>query len=93
MRVFPREIVAGRAFLREVQAGLGRLADRPALILWADRDPGFGAGELRRWQALFPSARTVALRGAGQFIDEDAPNEVAAAIEAWWGEVVEPGGG
>lgn len=84
MRVFPRDLVAGTAYLREVQRNLTRLADRPVLILWPDSDPGFGDADLDRWQALFPSARTVHLAGTGQFIDEDAPDDVASAIEAWW---------
>jgi haloalkane dehalogenase len=87
MRVFPRDIVAGKAFLHEVAAGMPRLADKPALILWPDADPGFSDDDLRRWQSLLPRARTVHLERAGQFIDEDAPNDVAAAIEAWWSTV------
>jgi haloalkane dehalogenase len=93
MRVFPREIVTGRRYLREVEANLGRLADKPALIVWPDSDPGFGAKELRRWQALFPAARTVHLARTGQFIDEDAPDDVAAAVERWWREDVVGGSG
>lgn len=88
MRVFPRDIVAGRAFLRAVESGLPRLAAKPALIVWPDSDPGFGDDELARWQRLFPEARTVHLERAGQFIDEDAPDDVAAAFGAWWDEVV-----
>lgn len=85
--VFPREIVTGRAFLREVESGLARLAGLPALIVWPDSDPGFGADELRRWQTLYPDAEVAHLRRAGQFIDEDAPDEVAAAVRDWWSRV------
>ena len=80
MQVFPREIVTGRAYLREVEAGLPMLAGKPALILWPDSDPGFGEAELARWQALFPAARTVILRHTGQFIDEDAPDDIVGAL-------------
>ena len=73
MGVFPREIVAGRAYLREVDANLARIAGVPALILWPDSDPGFGDAELRRWQALYPAGETISLRRVGQFIDDDAP--------------------
>ncbi len=83
MRAFPREIVRGRAYLREVEANLSRLAGKPAIILWPDSDPGFGAAELARWQALFPAARTVTLARTGQFIDEDAPDDIVAALLAW----------
>jgi len=84
MRVFPREIVRGRAFLRDVEANLPRLAGKPALIVWPDSDPGFGDDELARWQALFPAAATVRLARTGQFIDEDAPDDITAAVLGWW---------
>ena len=83
MRVFPREIGRSQDYLAEVEANLARLSAKPALIVWPDSDPGFGNDELRRWQALFPTAPTVILRKVGQFIDEDAPGDVAAAVEAW----------
>lgn len=83
MRVFPREIVRGRAYLSEVEANLPRLTDKPAIVIWPDSDPGFGDAELARWQALFPAAPTVILHRVGQFIDEDAPDDVAAALEEW----------
>lgn len=83
MRVFPREIGRSQDYLAEVEANLARLSAKPALIVWPDSDPGFGNDELRRWQALFPTAPTVVLRKVGQFIDEDAPGDVAAAVEAW----------
>jgi haloalkane dehalogenase len=90
MRAFPRELVAGRAYLQDVESNLPKLAGTPALILWPDSDRGFGDAELRRWQAAFPAARTVILRHAGQFIDEDAPEDVASEVRAWWTEVVAP---
>jgi haloalkane dehalogenase len=83
-RACPRELVAGTAYLRQVEGNLPKLAAKPALILWPDSDPGFGDTELRRWQSLYPSARTVLLPRTGQFIDEDAPADVATAITDWW---------
>lgn len=83
MRVFPREIGRSRDYLREVEANLPKLASKPAIIVWPDSDPGFGPAELTGWQARFPTARTVTLARTGQFIDEDAPDDVAAALEAW----------
>jgi haloalkane dehalogenase len=83
MRVLPREIVRGRAYLREVESTLPNLIGKPAIILWPDADPGFDRAVLRRWQSLFPRARTVTLAHAGQFIDEDAPDDIVAALAAW----------
>jgi haloalkane dehalogenase len=86
MAILPREIVTGRDFLREVEASLPLLTTKPTLVVWPDADPGFGRDELARWQALFPAARTVTLRRVGQFIDEDAPDDVARAVVTWWDE-------
>jgi haloalkane dehalogenase len=90
--VFPREILASRSFLAEVELGLGGLRDRPALVLWADRDVAFREPERTRFEALFPRHRTRFLRGAGHYFQEDAPDEAAAAIREWWDEEVEPTG-
>jgi pimeloyl-ACP methyl ester carboxylesterase len=36
-------------------------------------------------EALFPDHRTVMLQGAGHYIQEDAPEEIVAAIREWRG--------
>jgi haloalkane dehalogenase len=84
MAILPREIVTGHVWLREVEVSLASLRNKPALIVWPDSDPGFGDDELARWQALFPAAPTSRLRRTGQFIDEDAPDDIARAIADWW---------
>jgi haloalkane dehalogenase len=89
VHVFPREILASRDYLAEVERALPRLAALPALVVWGDRDVAFRKAELRRFEQLLPRHRTVLLRGAGHYIQEDAPEEIAAAIERWWTEDVE----
>ena len=83
MRVFPREIMRGRSYLREVEANLAKVTGKPAIILWPDSDPGFGDAELGRWRARFPDAPVVILHKTGQFIDEDAPDDIVAALKQW----------
>ena len=53
------------------------------MIVWPTRDPAFRERELRRWEEIFPGHRTVRLEGAGHFIQEDAPDEIVAAIRSW----------
>jgi haloalkane dehalogenase len=53
--------------------------DGPKMILWGRPDPYF-LGESKRLRALFPTARTVELRGAGHFAAEDAAGRVSEAI-------------
>jgi len=85
--VFPREIRGSSAFLAEVQSGLAALTNTPALILWGDRDIAFRPKERERFESAFPRHRTVLLPGAGHYIQEDAPEEIAAAISGWWDEL------
>jgi len=81
--VFPREILASRPWLAEIERALPTLADRPALIVWPTKDVAFRGPERRRWEQLFPTHRTVTLEGAGHYIQEDAPEEIVAAIRDW----------
>jgi haloalkane dehalogenase len=83
--VFPREILAARPWLAQIERGLPSLRDRPALIVWPTKDPAFGARERQRWQQVFPDHRVVMLEGAGHYIQEDAPDEIIAAVWDWAG--------
>lgn len=82
-RVFPREILHSRTYLRKVEEGLRYLADLPVLLLWGDRDPAFRLKEQARFESIFPNHRTVVLQGAGHYIQEDAADEIAAEIARW----------
>lgn len=81
--VFPAQLRDAGSFLEQVHEGLAELSDRPALILWGLRDFAFREPERTRFEALFPDHHTVLLENAGHFIQEDAPEEIAAAIRAW----------
>jgi haloalkane dehalogenase len=83
VHVFPREILASRPFLGEVERDLAKLRDRPALLVWPTKDVAFKRPERERWEQLFPNHRTVVLEGAGHYIQEEAPEEIIAAIRSW----------
>lgn len=92
VHVFPREILDSAAWLAEIEAALPRLAAKPALLLWGDRDPAFGARHLKRFEDALPRHRTRWLRGAGHDIQDDAPDAISDEILAWWdAEVSGPG--
>jgi haloalkane dehalogenase len=82
--IFPREIIGSREYLATVRDGLAHLAHLPVLITWGERDPAFRAHERRAFEERFPRHRTVLLPRAGHFIQEDAPDDIVAAIRAWW---------
>jgi haloalkane dehalogenase len=83
LHVFPREILASRPLLADIERALPALGDRPALIVWPTRDVAFGEPERKRWERIFPNHRTVILQGAGHYIQEDAADEITTAIRAW----------
>jgi haloalkane dehalogenase len=84
VHVMPREILAAHDFLDEVARGLEKISDKPALIVWAERDPAFKEPQRLRWEQTFPRHRTEILRGASHYIQEDAPEEIVAALKEWW---------
>jgi haloalkane dehalogenase len=83
MHVFPRAIVGETEWLQEVENGLAKLDDKPALILWPTKDQAFGDKERERWEQTFQDHRTVTLEGAGHYIGEDAPQEIVTALRDW----------
>jgi len=81
--VFPREILQSRPFLADIERRLPELRDRPALLVWPTKDVAFRDRERRRWEQLFRDHHTVMLEGAGHYIQEDAADEIVAAIRDW----------
>lgn len=79
---FPRQIRASGGWLAELEQRVkDRLADVPLLLVFGTKDPGLGrAAVIDRWRAVFPHAPLVRLPEAGHYLQEDAPDEVAAAI-------------
>ena len=67
-------------FLRELEAGLAPLSDRPVLTVFGAWDPARLAGFPRRWAELFPHTTQRVVPGGGHFSHEDHPAFVAAAI-------------
>ena len=78
-------VLALASDLAEVDAGLTRIADRPALIIWGASDGGFPPTERARFERRFPNHRTVILETAKHYIQEDEPERVAAEIRSFLG--------
>lgn len=83
----PKQILAARPLLQrlehEVPATLGA---KPALFVWGMKDFAFKpAATLPRMRATFPDHVVVELPEANHFMQEDAPDRIAAAITARFG--------
>lgn len=78
--MFAREVTGASSFLEhEVEPALRALRDRPALLPWGDKDPVFSESDRDRLAAQLDDVHVHPLSGAGHFIQEDAPSEIAAA--------------
>jgi len=83
----PKQIQAARPTLERLANDVpATLGSKPALFVWGMKDFVFPPGRtLPRMQSTFPDHITVELPGAHHFVQEDAPNEIAAAIAARFG--------
>lgn len=79
------------ATLVEVEEGLTRLADRPALLLWGERDWCFTPAFRAEWQRRFPAAEVHALAEAGHLVTEDARGEVVRLVRGFLERTAAPG--
>ena len=80
---FPRQIRAARPMLERLATEAPKaFAVKPMELVWAMKDPAFGSpAVIARWQRDFPQANLTKLENANHYIQEDAPEEVAAAIQ------------
>ncbi len=51
--------------------------------MWGTKDVAFRSPERHRWEQQFAHHRTVLLNGAGHYIQEDAADEIVAAVIDW----------
>lgn len=84
--VGPRQLIAAAPYLAEVEAGLARLAGKPALIVWGTRDFAFDQKERIRFEKAFPKHRTVLLDAASHFLQEDAGDLIADHVRRFMTE-------
>jgi len=84
---FPRQILASGAWLERLASQAPQaLGDKPVLLVWGMKDPGFGSRRvLGRWQRYFPAAEVVVLADANHFIQEDAADQIADAVARKFG--------
>jgi haloalkane dehalogenase len=79
--IAPREILASGDWLEDFEAQVkAKLASKPALLVWGLKDTAFRPKFLARMKDVFPDRVVVELPDAKHYIQEDAPNEIIAAI-------------
>ena len=81
--IAPRQLIKASPYLREVEASLGKLDDRPALIVWGKADFAFGEPERSRFERIFRRHQTVTFENASHFLQEDEGERIAEAIRSF----------
>jgi haloalkane dehalogenase len=78
----PKQILAAHPLLaRLAQEVPAKLGAKPALLVWGMKDFAFRPGPtIPRMRTTFPDHAVVELPTANHFIQEDAPDQIAAAI-------------
>jgi len=86
----PRQLVESERWLRELARDVPLvLGGKPLLLTWGMDDPAFRPSLMDRFRSAFDLVRTVPL-DARHFIQEDAPAEMAKAIERFLGQRPRP---
>ncbi len=79
--IAPREILASEDWLEDLETQVkANLASKPVLLVWGMKDIAFRPKFLTRMNEVFPDRVVVELPEAKHFIQEDAPDEIMAAI-------------
>ena len=88
-RTVTRRVIAQRLPLpgrgappRDTKGGPRRIT-APTLIVWGMRDPALPENVLSSIERDIPGARIVRLADVGHFVPDEAPHELAAAIESF----------
>jgi haloalkane dehalogenase len=79
-----RALLDERDFLRATEDGLRRIADRPLLAIFGEKDAARRAGFPARFARLFPDFTEHVVPRAMHFPHEDDPDDVAATIDGWF---------
>jgi haloalkane dehalogenase len=80
-RTVTRSVIARRLRPAARTTSEPRRIEAPTLIVWGMRDPALPPSILESIERDIPQARTVRLEDVGHFVPDEAPDELARAIE------------
>jgi haloalkane dehalogenase len=69
------------ALVSDIEKGLENFRETPALFCWAEEDFVFPLEVLDVWLTRWPEAQVLRLPGCGHYVLEDAPDEIAGAVQ------------
>lgn len=74
------ELAGSDAFYASLWEQRAKLSELPSSLVWGERDPAFGLRYLERWQSALPKAHVQRLPDVGHFPQEEAPQQLLAAV-------------
>lgn len=66
---------------KAMEEAVPQFADRPAVLIWGEKDWCFTPAMRARWQGLLPNAEVHRFDDASHYVLEDAPRRTVAAME------------
>ena len=81
----PGQILGATPWLGGLRAQRAALAEKLALIVWGMRDIAFREKGLNRWIEALPQAQVARLSAVGHYLQDEAPDEVNAAVRRFLG--------
>jgi haloalkane dehalogenase len=82
-------ILDAHEYLVDLEQRLLDLNHFPVLFAFGDQDAAYKAGFLQRFETMFPNRRSLVIKGADHFPQEDDPAIIVKTIRQWWDEQVE----
>jgi haloalkane dehalogenase len=80
---FARALANARPYFAQYGAGLANLKRIPAQLIWGAADKLVSTAQQRHWQTIFPDATVATLDDVGHFPQEEAPEDVLSALQAF----------
>lgn len=77
---FARAMTVEDGWFDDVAHNVGLVESKPTLMIWGETDVTYGRDALPRMRELLPRAATVALRGVGNYVPEEAPDQCIEQI-------------
>jgi haloalkane dehalogenase len=78
--VFARDLTGANDWYAALWARREVLRSIPALLLWGEQDPGFGADAREQWEGLFEQVETETFSEAGHLPQEEMPDAVRSTL-------------
>jgi haloalkane dehalogenase len=79
--IFPKQIIDSSNWLSVLWNERAAIADKPAMIVWGNKDIAFRRIELDKWKTLLQNVEVHAYDGVGHFVQEELGDDLCPLVE------------